>query len=75
MNTHDFFNLLDGKIVPFFMKDGIFKYPQDFIDRYNDSVNKLNEIAMLVNSQLKAMTLLEQEQFKHIEKQRSKEPK
>ncbi len=65
MNPHDFYTLLEGHVERFSMKNGVWEYPQDFIDRYNASVECLNNLATQVRKQITIMDTLEKEQMKY----------
>lgn len=73
MNSHDFYNLLQGKIILAPITNGIYEYPDEFIKRYNESLEKLNSIATSANNQIEAMSLLRQEQFKYLYHNKPKE--
>ena len=65
MNSHDFYILLDGKTDFPVMKNGIHKYPNDFIDRYNSNRDKLENLVLSVKSAIEEKSALEKEQFSY----------
>ena len=60
MSPHEFFNLLEGRISLYRLGDD---YPEEFAKLYNESVDRINELASKVLEELQHMHKLQLAQF------------
>jgi hypothetical protein len=66
MKTHDFYNMLEGRVGNRqHLKSGIWEYPDDFLQRYNGCIDKLNALVNLVSHAVEELTVLEKEQMQY----------
>lgn len=65
MNTHEFFNLLDGRISIPRLRNGIWKYSPSLLIRHKLAAAWLRLLARLVLVALSYMTYLEKKQFQY----------
>jgi hypothetical protein len=67
MNAHDFYNRLSDRVqaIPHLRADGIWKYPEEFRERYNAQAIRMANLVDTVKVEMEKMTALEQEQMKY----------